>query len=52
MALSVQPLLANGEWVTGEGAVLTVLDKYQLLPDAQVSTAGKAQADSKAQHTR
>jgi len=45
MALSTQPLLANGEWVTGEGAVLQVLDKYQLLPGEQVSTASKAQAE-------
>ncbi|HJS37076.1 MAG TPA: hypothetical protein VJ789_02980 [Burkholderiales bacterium] len=42
--MTVQPLLADGEWTAGRGAPLTVMDKYALAPGAQVGTADQAQA--------
>jgi succinate-semialdehyde dehydrogenase/glutarate-semialdehyde dehydrogenase len=44
MALTQQPLLADGEWIAGKGVPLTVMDKYRLAPGAQVATADREQA--------
>jgi succinate-semialdehyde dehydrogenase/glutarate-semialdehyde dehydrogenase len=45
MALITQPLLADGEWTTGRGAPLAVLDKFSLERKAEVSTADRAQVE-------
>jgi acyl-CoA reductase-like NAD-dependent aldehyde dehydrogenase len=43
MALSMQPLLSDGQWIAGKGAAVTVLDKFRLEPGAQVTTADREQ---------
>jgi acyl-CoA reductase-like NAD-dependent aldehyde dehydrogenase len=45
MAMNLQPLLADGQWVAGQGAALSVVDKYRLVPGAQVSTASREQVE-------
>lgn len=45
MAVATQPLLCAGDWVPGNGPVLPVMDKYRLLPGAEVSTADRSQAE-------
>jgi succinate-semialdehyde dehydrogenase/glutarate-semialdehyde dehydrogenase len=42
--LATQPILSDGQWVAGEGATLTVMDKFRLAPGALVSTADEEQA--------
>jgi acyl-CoA reductase-like NAD-dependent aldehyde dehydrogenase len=44
MALTLQPLLADGKWIAGKGPALAVMDKYRLAPGAEVSTPDEAQA--------
>ena len=44
MAVANQPLLCAGEWVQGKGRMLPVIDKYRLVPGAQVALADQAQA--------
>jgi succinate-semialdehyde dehydrogenase/glutarate-semialdehyde dehydrogenase len=44
MALTQQPLLANGEWIAGKGASVPVMDKFRLVPGAEVGTADREQA--------
>jgi succinate-semialdehyde dehydrogenase/glutarate-semialdehyde dehydrogenase len=46
MALTIQPLLSDGEWIAGNGDPVTVLDKYRLVRAAQVATASQSQVDS------
>lgn len=41
---AAQPILLDGEWVAGRGAVLPVIDKYRLEPGAHVGTADREQA--------
>jgi succinate-semialdehyde dehydrogenase/glutarate-semialdehyde dehydrogenase len=41
--LPTQPILLDGQWIAGEGAILTVLDKFRLAPGAMVGTADEAQ---------
>jgi succinate-semialdehyde dehydrogenase/glutarate-semialdehyde dehydrogenase len=41
---AAQPILLDGEWVAGRGAVLAVSDKYRLEPGAHVGTADREQA--------
>ena len=38
-------LLINGEWATGDGEKVTVMDKYHLTPFATISTASKTQVE-------
>jgi acyl-CoA reductase-like NAD-dependent aldehyde dehydrogenase len=45
MAVTLQPLLADGQWVAGQGAALSVMDKYRLAPGAQVATASREQVE-------
>ena len=45
MAVASQPLLSDGEWVAGEGAPLSVLDKFRLRTGAEVATADQAQVE-------
>jgi acyl-CoA reductase-like NAD-dependent aldehyde dehydrogenase len=40
----VYPLLLDGRWVPGDGADITVLDKYRLVPFALVKAASRDQA--------
>jgi succinate-semialdehyde dehydrogenase/glutarate-semialdehyde dehydrogenase len=41
---AAQPILLDGEWVAGRGAVLPVIDKYRLETGAHVGTADPEQA--------
>jgi len=41
---AAQPILLDGEWVAGRGAVLPVIDKYRLETGAHVGTADAEQA--------
>jgi succinate-semialdehyde dehydrogenase/glutarate-semialdehyde dehydrogenase len=45
MAVTIQPLLADGEWIAGGGVPLAVLDKFRLQRGAEVSTADKTQVE-------
>ncbi len=38
------PLLTDGRWMPGEGAAITVLDKYRLIPFATINAASEGQA--------
>ncbi|MSQ55851.1 MAG: aldehyde dehydrogenase family protein [Betaproteobacteria bacterium] len=38
-----QPILVDGEWIAGKGAVVAVLDKFKLQPGAHVTTADREQ---------
>jgi succinate-semialdehyde dehydrogenase/glutarate-semialdehyde dehydrogenase len=42
--MTVQPLLLDGQWAAGQGAPLTVMDKFRLEPGAQVATPDEGQA--------
>lgn len=43
MAMTVQPLLVDGQWLAGRGAPIVVMDKYRLAPGAEVGTPDQAQ---------
>ena len=43
MAMTMQPLLVDGQWTAGRGAPIVVMDKYRLVPSAEVASADEAQ---------